>query len=266
MKVCTIAFVPKPPQFHAQAFLANLAKYPPKNDLILFSDAEWEGFPNVIKVPSPESFGLNNSEKKFATANALFLTAVRIVAGQNYDAFIYGEADMRVRGEAWDQVIFDEWYDKPQALFAGSVVTFNACNAGPLAQARWSKFVTNVHMKKLPPTGSFGFRGMSDVGGTAVFPMGAGAVYTMKGIRMLFTDDELAHTIPTALKIAAFDLEIGARLWTKFGIETYEKVAHLKCMFSGYRDNLLTLDQRIAGLESGRFKLVHQIKTAYCPA
>lgn len=269
MNPCVISYLPPARHpFNTHAFIANLKKYRPTVPLILFSDSEWPDadLGDIIKTPAPERFGLQNSDKKFAIANAIFLTAVRMMLAQKHDTMLYLEEDTRMAKDGWDSKIFDEFAAlKSKPLFAGSLVAYNPCNAGPIATARFAKWFSNLHMKHPNPVGVFGFKGAADTGGTAIFPMGAGAIYTEAGLRQVFSDEDLARTIPTAIKIPAFDQHVGLKLWEKFGIGAYNQVAQLKTVYSTYGNNVLSHDQRVALLESGKVNLVHPIKTSYCP-
>jgi hypothetical protein len=64
-----------------------------------------------------------------------------------------------------------------------------------------------------------------------------------------------------ALDSKPWDLELGVRIWKQFGVEAYDMVANLKTVFSSYGNVITTEAERIAMLQDGSRRLVHQVKS-----
>jgi hypothetical protein len=176
----------------------------------------------------------------------------------------------------------------------------NPCNAGREAACRWEKLVVSNARRNFPvathvhvPTLAFGNRGISDRDVSCVFCYGSGTVIDMEWYRKLFTEAERNRVVESktgehqfgsvgivsrrpspvtvkgdgfqatqlALDSKPWDLELGVRIWKQFGVEAYDMVANLKTVFSSYGNVITTEAERIAMLQDGSRRLVHQVKS-----
>lgn len=264
MKLAVLSYI-APPTFQGAdtgVFLDNLKRNPPNNPLVTYSDHDWpdltiklKGSPEVLKGAKDKK-GLPN---KWAVNNFVFFTGLRIAVRNGYSHILYLEADCRVKGKGWDDILFEEYFSHPRALAcAGSLVCYNPCNSGPLGFARWNQLVSRNIYKNFPiPT--YGWKACSDGSGSSVFPNGAGTIMDIAWMQNLF---DLENSGGLAAELFAWDFAIGERLWEKMGPDAYLCVAHLEKMYSSYGDELTKEHERMQMLHDGRAVLVHQVKSS----
>lgn len=267
MHLASIAYVPPPKIGCAQVFLDNLRKYPPKHELILYSDHDYG--PGVIKLKgSPEqvrgkTFPGSIQPNPYAINNLCFLTGMRIAAERSVSHGIYLEADCRVGRAGWDDVIFEEFFSIPRALIAaGSLVCYNPCNAGPEAARRWQKLVSR-NLKRNFPIATYGFVGAAQNHASCVFPNGAGGVYDLSWMQRLFEITSPEGVRPET--ITAWDMALGVEVWKLFAEESYEVLGHLETIYSSYGNVLTSPEDRQNMLLSGQVVLTHQHKDNWAP-
>lgn len=275
-KLCVVGYLPSPSdaRFNTRSFLANIKANPPTGDVLFYSDHPQPDWPNVIPLrknidtldqlkhatitrpgasePSPNRAAFNN---------AIFLTGLRIAESKGITHMLYVETDVRVRGAGWDQKIFGEFFNSPRHLIAaGSIMAFNVANESIEALKRFYRFVDETAARgRRMPIPPFGWLSAASNKGSVVFTNGAGSVYSIQGLRLLFPPDEEKTDIALAARIPAWDFETGHRLWRKFGVGSYELLDNLPSVFSAYGDVLSTPESRLAMLNDG-YSLVHQIK------
>jgi len=290
-----IAYVPPPVLPYAQAFLNNIRKFRTTHELLLFSDHAW---PDVKRIPgNPETL---KGEKSFSVSNLVFYTGMELALRVGYSHVLYLEADSRVMGDNWDGAIFDEYFRQPMpAIIGGSVAVHNPCTAGREAALRWEELVANNSRRNYPvathmhvPVLAFGNKGSNDRQDSCVFCYGSGTVIDCAWYRKLFTEGERAplakgpqdhqfgtfgvvsrqpqvalpdgdgfHVTSVAKESRAWDVEIGCRIWEKFGADSYAVIANLPSVFSGYSESITTEAERIAMLRNGERRLIHQCKS-----
>lgn len=257
MKLAVLAYVPPHDRFHPRVFVENLKKFKPKHDLMLYSD-DW---PDTIKIGNPDSIkkvaSADIPQQKWSLNNIIFFTALRIAVQNNVTHILYMESDSRVGRDGWDDEIFSEFFKNPGAIIGGSMVCYNPANFSMEATERWVQAVSQNSRKNFPiPT--YGWKGAADKSDSCVFVNGSIGVYDVKWMSELFNLNDSARL---SLQSTAWDMEVGARLWQKFGARTYDFVAHLRCMFSSYGEILTTEEQRMQMLRSGLCCAVHQCKS-----
>lgn len=262
MKVAALAYLPPPSAIGCVgAFRRNLAKYPAKHGLILFS--EYDYGPDVLRmVASPEvaknRVMANGQHNKFGVQNMVFLTAAVIAKRQGISHMLYLEADCRV-GPDWDQIIWDEYFNLPgPCIAAGTLACYNPSAAGTEASLRWAQLVARNFSRNVP-VATYGWKAAADAGPSCVFPNGAITVYDVAWLDRIFQG--LNETYLLAGKLTAFDMAFGEIIWRKFGLESYDVLGFLESTYSGYGEALTTEAQRLEWLRSRKFVAVHQVKS-----
>jgi hypothetical protein len=257
MNLATISYLPPRGQLNSEAFVANLAHWPGSLPLHLYSDdASWG--PDIHHVANPEV--VRNQKHWFSVNNLVFLFALKLAIDLKLDYFLYLESDARVRGEHWDQIIFDDCFrENRQPLLYGTPVIFNLSQSGPTPLLRGIDIAYRfIAMTGCPtavhgswPGAKFKF---------ALFPNGALGIYHVPTLAQLFQGFE-ADIGRYAASITAWDCEIGQRFYQYFGDGIFDQFQFATRCYSGYGDELTTLDQRKALLYSGKISAVHQAKT-----
>jgi len=268
MKVGSILYLPPPTAYtSATAILENLSRFPPKHELLVYSDHDY-GIPGQIRLKlSPEVArqvdGVARMGKQdFRVNNAIYITGMQLARAAGFTHVIYVEADCRVGRPGWDDVIFDEYFNigRP-CVVAGSLAFYNPCNSGEKGMQRWQQIVARNTTRNFPcPT--YGWVGAADAHPSCVFPNGALSVMDMAWIKRLYT---LENAIAEAVSIGPWDMATGQKLWEIFAEDAYEVTAHLGCIYSSYGDVITTEEQRLQMLRDGTVVGVHQVKSAAQP-
>lgn len=259
MNIAAIAHLPAPSErLHTDEFWGNMERNMPRCPIITFSDH----YPlATIQVkPFPQR------KDPFYLQNLAFLTAARIAVKRELDWFIYLEVDCRVRA-GWDEKLVENISAVSQRIqidTAGTQFVRNPCNGGYEA---WRKFLREFANKYSMPAWQlprcYGNKGMADGSGSAVCVMGALGCYRVAALAELFPEIKDGSTIALAGKIKAFDVEIGERLWAKHGAGAYDRVLHLRSVFSTYGNVLTTEQERIHMLKDGEVFAIHQVKSKH---
>jgi len=244
----------------SEAFLKNLDNFPPKHDLIMYSDTlEREG---CIKLGGSIDVA-ETPKNKMSKPNLIFLVGIRIAASQGFTHVLILEPDCRVNRRHWDSVIFDEFFAKnPMAVCGGSMVIFNPSSHNQNAARKFEKLVAD-NIESPMPFAITGTGNLAEHRDSCVFPNGALAIYNVSWLVKTFP--EIAGTpekyIERAQNMKTFDYEVGIRMWTEFKEDVYDKVVHFHSVYSGYGNILSSEDERKELLTSGKVVAVHQIKS-----
>lgn len=297
MKSVTLAYCPPPHLPYAEPFLRNVRKFKLTHDLLLYSDHPWPGVRRISGNPE-----CVKGETAYSISNLAFYTGMELALRAGYSHVLYVEADSRVMGDNWDGVIFDEFFNqKVPAIIGGSVAVHNPCTAGREAALRWEELVANNSRRNYPvathmhvPVLAFGNKGSNDRQESCVFTYGSGTVIDLAWYRTLFSEQERApqsveasgehqfggfgivsrrpqapvvtgegfHQTAITRNSAAFDIEIGKRIWAKFGADSYLLIANLPSVFSGFGNQTTTEEERLAMLRNGERVFSHQIKSS----
>lgn len=263
-KYGVIGYVPPPTYGNPQAFLENIRHFRAEHELVLFSDYDWPGpilklnrTPDSTPDPNPPPPG----RKSWFRNNLIFLTAIRVASSKNWTHMIYLEEDCRVGQNAWDWFMTDEFEEFPDALMGGSVVCFDPCCHSMEATRRWQKLM-EMNSRRNYPIPTYGGNGSAEKKDPKIFVNGALGIYSIQFLTEIF---DVNNTITEAASMTAWDHEIGTRMWKRFAIESYDKVAHLSSMLSSYANVLTTEDDRRQMLMSGERVAIHQVKSAWTP-
>jgi hypothetical protein len=245
--------------------MQNMRDFPTENPLVLFSD-EYEGA-NVIKLGGSVEIA-KVPTNRMAVNNLVFLLAIRIAATKGFTHILLVENDCRVNKAGWDKIIFDEFFRKnPDAICGGSLAIFNPCSYNHEASHAFEKFMFDAYPTRPVPLSITGSSNLAEHRDSCVFPNGALAVYQMEWLMKKFPEitQDTEHYVKVAQQIKTWDYEIGSRLWDEFKQDTYKKVVHFDCIYSGYGNVMTSEDQRKELLNSERVVAIHQIKSDWIP-
>ena len=268
MKICSFLYCPAPASYPAAAaMLENLKRFPPKHDLVLYSEHD-HGWPGQIKLKiSPEvvkTFNgpAYNGKQDFRISNVCFLTGLQIIRNQGYTHAIALEADCRVGCKDWDDAIFSEYFSLGRpCITAGSLAFYNPANHSAKALSKWQAIVALNTARNFPcPT--YGWVGAADKHPSCVFPNGALSVVDVTWMQRLFA---LENAVSEAVNMGPWDMVIGQKIWEMFAEDAYEVTGQIGCIFSGYGDIVTTESQRLEMLRTGRVVAIHQVKSAEQP-
>lgn len=269
MKTAVFGYIPPKGKFCSDAFWQNLKDFPPKSELILYSDDNWG--PDVIRLKaSPEIFkdasfrgGPNSGQHNpFAIHNGIFLAGLKMCLQKGVTHALYLEQDCRVGADSWDEVVFEEFFSigRP-CVVAGTVSVYNPSNFGVEALQRFYR-----HYAKAPahgvPTPTYGWSGADKPCQSCAFPNGALGIYDVAWLTSLFNVEE---QVAMATQNTAFDMAFGAKLWELFGTDAYEVIGSLGSVYSGFGNVMTTEDYRKKLLTDKKVVAVHQIKGDWIP-
>lgn len=254
MNVAVLSYLP-PPRFKPEAFLKNLRENPPVSPLALFGDHSWNTDWPITKIRDPESLLRNDyRERPFNVANLIFFTALKLAERLGFSHFIFVEADCRMQGNGWDQKIIDDVSIKPKR--DGPIVAGTACLYNGMNDPVFIGYAARRNSGKHFPIAHFRKPGVSK----CIFVNGAGALYSVEGVKSLFTPEELSNSAKLAAKIKPYDLELGFRIWEQFHWDAFTKVLHIDSIFSVGDNRTTTERERLAMLASGERVLIHPVK------
>lgn len=260
MKLGILGYVPPPQVGNPVPFLENLSRNPSTHSqLLMYSDHPW---PDTIRLHgSPETAKAHAPGNAFAVNNMVFWTGVRIALAHGLTHFIYLESDCRVGRPGWDEVMWSEFFSVPRPLMmGGTLACYNPCNAGMAAAKRWQALVAR-NTKRNFPIATYGWVGASDKHPSNIFCNGALGIYSMAWICELFPMEELDLTSKLASQTFAWDMVLGQRLWEKMGPDSYDVVAHLDCIYSGFGEAMTTESERVLMLRDKKVVAIHQVKS-----
>lgn len=262
MNLASLLYLPPPKAYpSAEAFVKNLQRFPPKHPLIVYSDHDYN-WPDQILLPgSPECVkGATDAQgrpNQFAINNLVFLTGLRIAIAKGVSHCIYLEADCRVGCKDWDDHIFEEYFTLPRpAIAAGTLATYNPCNHSAEAARRWQQLVAR-NTRRNVPVATYGWVGAAQQHPSCVFPNGALSVLDIDWMQRLFPLD---NTVKTAGDLCAWDMALGKNIWERFGVQSYDVMGFLECIYSSYGDILTTQEERLQMLRDLKAVAVHQVK------
>lgn len=279
IKLAVIAYLP-PVRFNTLAFLENLKRNPPAHELITFSD-DPSFNPTVAMKRSIEIPKI--VDKQHGVANLAFYLAFGQAWKLGYSYFLYLESDCRQKsnpekhiGLTWDQVLLTDFAfaqsNSPAPLILGGTqflwnpLKTDAATAQRANElmAKWNKMNGNLRERNRP-VAVYGARRQKREDGSGVGCNGAGAIYSVEGLRSLFPELKDPSDNQTIVGLAnsemPFDHCIARRLWNMHRAESFDRVAHLPSMFSSFADTVSTEEERLEMLRSGSVVLVHSIKS-----
>lgn len=265
MKLGIIGYVPPPNYANGvgNVFLENLKRNRPHAEMILYSDyhgykSDWFKF--IPLVTGPEIFRNHpvnaGKQNDFAMNNGIWVTGMFFASQCGFTHVIYLESDCRFGEPGWDIPMWEEFFGAGKPLVAaGSLVCWNPCIGGYEAVKRWQQLIASNSRKNFPiPT--YGY-GSTFTGKPSVFPNGALGIYDVNWIKQFIdVTDTLAM-----VKSHAWDFMIGDKIWERFGVQSYDVVHHLNCIYSSYGEQVSTEAERLAMLKSKQAVAVHQIKS-----
>lgn len=250
----TLTYLP-PARLNRDAFLRNLLAFKHEYPIIFYSDEPQPGL-DVVPIPDPTS--IKRSQNRVSIHNYVYLQGLKIAQDRGLKRFLYVESDSRAGHDYWDKRIFDEAEPYKDMFAAGTPSIYQEksmqtpqLNSVLLAANRYKAAtgfsVPMFNAKKPRPLGAWFI-----MGSCAVYPVAISA-----DIMMGFERD--MHQ--KAIKTPAFDLFIGLRCLQLFGAKAVQKLPFLTSVFSTFGNKINTEQDRIEMVKSGRYSLVHQIKS-----
>lgn len=262
MKLGICGYVP-PDHGYPNSFLANIRKFKTRNPLYLYSDQP-EMFGLDLKIPIPGQAVLYRNAP-LSINNFVFIQGIELAVKNELDYYIFLEEDVRVQGDYWDDILFDEFFDHDGAVVGGtpSVCNMGLCGAeaAKRAIAFCSKVVRKTNRPPLLWSGPGRFGGPV---GLWVYANGAGSIFHTSTIRAIFNGYQ-SDMGTFCVNMGPWDVHAGKGLWNEFGLESFDRVAVLKSEYSGYKDCAYSYHERVKMLMDGDVVLVHQIKSDWIP-
>jgi hypothetical protein len=288
VKCAIVGYVPPPSFRGANAFIKNIMKFHPVNDLVLFSDHHDYGFTRIF---NPEKVVGIEKNPRCGISNAVFITGLRLAVKKGYTHMLYLEADCRVGVKNWDEIMFEEYFSFTfPKVAAGSLVAHSCTNGGFEFYKRFTAFL-HSHSKSKHVIPLYGIPVMAGVAmgefskdipqvvlpGDArlrykpsVYPNGALGIYDVNWLCELFgikPDGDFKEGVDMVQHVqnSAWDHMIGAHLYDRFGDQVFDMVGHLDSVFSSYGDTVTTEAQRLQMLRDGDCTAIHQVKSEALP-
>lgn len=249
---------------HAEAFFANLKNFPPKHELIVYSEHNWsDQWPMVYKLNAPLSVA-KTEKNRMAIYNLVFFAGLRIAAMKRFTHIMVLEIDCRVNIAGWDDIIWNEFLGKnPNAISGGTLIVFNPCSFNKKASENFESLLVSSKQNRLLPMSVFGTSAPAQHRDSCVFATGAFSIHRMDWL--LKTFPEVLGTpkqyIELAQSIKSWDYEIGTRLWKEFKEESYNNIVNLESVYSGYGNLACSEEERKQWLSEKMVVGIHQIKS-----
>jgi len=257
MNLGTACYCPPRGVLNSDAFYENITKAKAHHPLFLFSDdARWN--PSQL-IQWPEFSG---KRPGWTINNFLFFKALEIARAAKLDYYIFLESDSRVFGEAWDDIVFTEYFQRyPNGIAcAGTPVCWDVCSGGRefakkvIAEAFAFQTATGI------PMSFFSGKNPMDCSGAAYYPNGSLAVYQTEALLKIFAGFDL-DIVSYSRRITAFDLALGRALWNYHGPKAVDHVGWLSSCYSAYGNCVTTEAERLQMLRDGRMAAIHQCKS-----
>jgi hypothetical protein len=282
MKLGIFGYCPPPHFKGAKAFVDNIMKFRPKNELFLFSD---HGDYQFHPCANPEEMRHHNP--RCGISNSLFILAIRYAIRREFTHMLYLEADCRVGVDGWDEAMFAEFFSfKFPKIAAGSLVSHSGTNGGFAYYKRWTEFMRENLAKKhvipvygIPVMAGIAHREFGPEAGLivkpgdartkykpVVYPNGALGIYDVNWMAELFgikkdgTFKDNVHMIGH-VQASAWDHMIGVHLYDRFGADALDMVGHMDSIWSSYGDSVSTEEERVKALRDGDCVAIHQTKS-----
>lgn len=257
----TIAYLPVLDRLYPKAFLRNLSAFKTRHPIYFYSE-NTQVHPQAIAVDDPAP--VRSSRNKVAVHNTLFLFGLRIARDQGVKRFLFLESDCRVAGDYWDEAIFRQAEDHPDAFVCGTPAVWNHSKFDAPRLKALNEYVISYQRETGFPAPVFTTRTHADPAvknsqNACVFIMGAGGVYNTAAMLEVFNGMEPSPG-HYACRIPAFDMQIGLSCNRMFGVNQFQKLPWVSGIFSSYGDRILTAKQRKDLLKAGKVRLVHQVK------
>lgn len=274
MKLGILAYVPPPPFGCAVAFLRNLQQFKTQEELILYSDYDYQDANfyrpqnKPIMLPpegAPHHARINEYGKTrpAAMSNMVWHVGLNVAKLNDLTHILYLEADCRVYGDYWDKRIWEEFFNYPfPCVMGGTVVAYNPVNGGRNYFTAWQKKMVQLWSSTEFPLVVYGAPPIAaDSRRPAFYANGACGVYSMHWMTQIF---DLKNMLDAAVG-RPWDYLIGEKLYEQFGEVSLELVAQLNSVYSAYGDEMGTEQSRLDLLRSGKVSAIHQVKSHVAP-
>jgi len=261
MNIGTITYCPPKGVLNSDAFYDNVSKSKAHHPLFLFSDDPRWNPSQLIQWPE-----FSGKRPGWTINNFVFFKALEIARAAKLDYYIFLESDSRVFGEAWDDIVFTEYFQRyPNGIAcAGTPVCWDVCSGGRefakkvIAEAFAFQTATGI------PMSFFSGKNPMDCSGAALYVNGSGAVYQTAALLSVFAGFDL-DIAGYSKRITAYDLSIGRALWSYHGAKAVNYIGWLAKTYSAYGDCIMNANERKELLLSGKIVCGHQFKDDWIP-
>lgn len=250
-----VCYVPPSGKLNSEAFLRNVSAWQVNCPIYLYSDQLRDSVTN--QIPNPEV--VKNPRRWWNVNNCCFYFGLKLAIDAKLEYFLYLESDCRVRGDGWaDKMFADAIEQMPNPVIYGSPIIYEIASSGYVPLRRATEFCCK-HLSEtglaVPVYGGFPFRHNQ----IYTYPNGALGIYHTPTMAEIFHgfDRDIGHC---AMNTTAWDIEVGIRLWNKFGLEIFDRFAISHVSYSGCTDQLVTEAERKEMLMRGERVAVHQVK------
>lgn len=263
LRLGCVGYLPRKGVGHTESFLTNLANFPTKHPLYLYSH-EYKDRPGVIALPANAEdvvpAGADGRKSIIAINNAVFFTGVAIAGSMGLTHMLYVEIDCRFGAKHWDEVLFNEFLSKNRnAVCAGTPVIFNPASYNRKFAALFEKYLRDYQNRPIPMS----MTGSGHLGAhfnPCLFPNGALAIYSVEWLLKTFPEIAQHKTVALANSSRMWDMIIGEKLFAEFKEGVFEQVVCLEKMYSGYMDVMTSPEERKQMLDNKTIVAVHQVK------
>jgi len=251
------------------AFLENLLRYKHRYPILIYSDAPWHE--SLTKALEPAKFFkcIDPETAKTemcgaAVPNYVYLQGVQIVLDQGIDYFLVLETDCRVKGDYWDDEIFDEFLTHDDPVLGGTMFVWHAFNFGMDYAMEFLRFAETCNVKcwrKTVPAPNlflYGGRGSCEKHRVSAYANGALSIAKTAFVKEAYGNRDIKLA---AQEGSAWDAQLGYFLFEVYGPAGFRRLAPLDSVFSVYGDLLTAEQERLYMLRCGQVRGIHQVKS-----
>lgn len=257
MRLGIVAHIPPASHgFDPGPFVTNITQFLCHHPLVTFgvdgsgAEVDIEDFSHLITGPKWPCF-----------SNYVFLKAMEIMERLKFTHVIYLEEDCRVGVDRWDERLLWDWNERSVVGGTPAIWNYHKSLLKNPSVRKWIDHYRDETDQRAPLL----FNKWSQAQGPEnssipwLHPIGALALYDLRWLKTVFPGWNQGCG-RLASNIGPFDLHIGKHLWNSYGYNQFDHFSLLGSIFSGYKDQNLTLEQRKVGLVNGTFVAVHPIK------
>lgn len=274
-RFASILYLPKlhVAQERTGAFLANLMSYRHKYPILVYSDASYHE--SIIRKLAPAQFfpakdpETVKGEVAAAVPNYVYLQGASIARQQGVDYFLVLETDCRVKGDNWDERIFEEFFQGAnEPVLGGTLFVWHPFNFGMDYAQEFLRMYDRVSpgwMKAnypVPPVFIYGGRGSCESHRVCAYPNGALSVAKTSFVWEAYGNRDIRLA---AQEGSAWDAQLGYFLFELYGPAGFRHLSRIPSVLSTYGDLLTQESLRCYLLTSGQVQAIHQVKSDWLP-
>lgn len=261
-KYANIANLP-PKRPRTDAFIQQTFAKPSKYPTIYCSETSYD-LPNFYKTsPMVQNLPFGDApyrDVKYGVASQAFCNGIKLAVQLGLDAFMWYEDDCWVKDVGWDEPIWAEFLNKPKALCAGFPCLWNPTCMHmnwELAMVRYAyKFQERsgipVTFEGGPPRLDWRYKQAP-----FLYPNGAFGIYKTSMVVEAFKH-ALKDYAANTFELLYFDMAVGVHLSRGYGIDMYDLMIPVPCIYSGCGEDHVTHAMRKAMAFQGTKTGIHQ--------